>query len=188
MSLTGVSLLTTSGGAPNWGDLWCMLSAVIFGVHTWRSESITHRFTNTTELVAAQLFVLAAASACLAAPQLFETYSHIGMPGTIDNFQHLPWPDILFLGVGTTAFTLWIEMAALRDVSAPLAALIYTSEPLWGASLAWIVLGERWGLQGWVGAAIILSSSLFAQLSKDSNSSKLPELDSEGRPVDVHSD
>ena len=73
-------------------------------------------------------------------------------------------------------------------VSAPLAALIYTSEPLWGASLAWIVLGERWGLQGWVGAAIILSSSLFAQLSKDSNSSKLPELDSEGRPVDVHSD
>ena len=38
----------------------------------------------------------------------------------------LPWPAIAYMGLATTAFTLWVEMHALKDVSAPLAALIYT--------------------------------------------------------------
>lgn len=33
-----------------------------------------------------------------------------------------------------------------------------------GAGLAWAVLGERWGAWGWVGAALILVSSLSAQV------------------------
>ena len=37
-------------------------------------------------------------------------------------------------------------------------------EPVLGAGLAWAVLGERWGAWGWVGAALILVSSLSAQI------------------------
>lgn len=76
----------------------------------------------------------------------------------------LPLPMVLYMGLATTAFTLWVEMHALKDVSAPLAALIYTSEPLWGALFAWTLLGERWGATGWLGAALIIGSSLGAQL------------------------
>ncbi len=75
----------------------------------------------------------------------------------------LPWAALAFMGLGTTAFTLWVEMHALKDVSAPLAALIYTAEPLWGALFAWVLLGERWGPTGWAGAALIIGSSLAAQ-------------------------
>ena len=40
----------------------------------------------------------------------------------------------------------WIEMNALKEVSAPVAAIIYSAEPLWGAGLAWGILGERCAL------------------------------------------
>jgi hypothetical protein len=46
-----------------------------------------------------------------------------------------------------------------------LAALIYTAEPLWGGLFAYMVLAERWGPMGWVGAALIITASLASQLS-----------------------
>ena len=47
-------------------------------------------------------------------------------------------------------------MAAMRDVSATETARIYGLEPLWGAGFAWFLLGERWGMSGWIGAALVL--------------------------------
>ena len=57
-----------------------------------------------------------------------------------------------------------VEMHALKTVSAPLAALIYTAEPLWGALFAWVLLDERWGPTGWVGATLIVASTAASQL------------------------
>ena len=59
---------------------------------------------------------------------------------------------------------LQVEMHALKTVSAPLAALIYTAEPLWGALFAWVLLKERWGPTGWAGAALIIASTAASQL------------------------
>lgn len=44
----------------------------------------------------------------------------------------------------------------MRDVSATETAIIYGLEPLWGAGFAWFLLGERWGVAGWIGAALVL--------------------------------
>lgn len=49
-----------------------------------------------------------------------------------------------------------VQLLAMRSVSATEAAVIFTLEPLWGAAFAWFLLGERWGLRGWIGAAFIL--------------------------------
>ena len=163
----GVSLLTTSGGAPNWGDAICVLSAVLFGVHKWRSESITASVEDTSGLVALQLAVLAASSLALAAPAAVSALADGGASDALAFAAALPWLEILFMGIGTTALTLYIEMDALKEVSAPLAALIYSAEPLWGAAFAWVLLSERWGAQGWVGAALIVASSLASQLGGD---------------------
>lgn len=60
MDVTGVALLTTSDATPNYGDGLCVLSALMFGVHKWRSETATVKFVeNTQELVAIQLGTLA---------------------------------------------------------------------------------------------------------------------------------
>ena len=77
-----------------------------------------------------------------------------------------PWPNLVFMGVFTTAAVLWMEAHALKSVSAPLAALIYSSEPVWGAAFAFMV-GERFGPVGWLGAALVAGSSVAAQALGD---------------------
>lgn len=55
-------------------------------------------------------------------------------------------------------------MVAMRDVSATEAALIYGLEPVWGATFAWFLLGERWGLLGWIGAVFVIGEYGFYYL------------------------
>lgn len=163
-AIIGVGMLTSSGGDPTWGDALCIVSATLFGVHKYRSEIVTAQVEETTELIAVQLFGLAAASALVTAPEVISTLQEHGVAGTFNSVLGLPWPALFFMGLGTTALTLWIEMNALKEVSAPVAAIIYSAEPLWGAGLAWCLLDERWGPLGWAGAALIIASSLGAQL------------------------
>lgn len=58
-----------------------------------------------------------------------------------------------------------VQLTALGTVSSIDASIIYTAEPVMGAALAFVVLGERWGPTGWWGAALIVASSLAAQLT-----------------------
>mmetsp|Transcript_20667 Transcript_20667/g.62280 ORF Transcript_20667/g.62280 Transcript_20667/m.62280 type:complete len:473 (+) Transcript_20667:213-1631(+) len=171
VALIGVGMLTSSGGDPTWGDALCIASAVLFGVHKWRSESVTAEVAETTELIAVQLAALAVASAVLTVPEVLGDIQVESTAQLWASFAGLPWPALLFMGLGTTALTLAIEMNALKHVSSPVAAIIYTAEPLWGAGLAYAILGERWGALGWVGATLIIGSSLAAQLA-DNKSSK----------------
>lgn len=46
------------------------------------------------------------------------------------------------------------------DVSARDTAVIYGLEPLWGAGFPWFILGERWGMAGSIGAALVLGNAL----------------------------
>lgn len=172
-ALFGISLLTGDGGQPNLGDLACVVSAILFGVHTWRVEAIVCSVNDAKALVTLQLAVLAMCSIALATPELIETVSTDGLAGTLELSKALPWGDVLFMGVGTTALTLWIEMESLKDVSAATAALIYTSEPIWGAMFAWVMLSERWGGQGWAGAALVVGASIYSQVSGDSDKLKI---------------
>lgn len=54
-----------------------------------------------------------------------------------------------------------MQIAAMRDVSATDTAIIYGLEPVWGAGFAWFLLGERWGIHGWIGAALVLGKNIF---------------------------
>lgn len=167
VALLGVGCLTTSGSDPNIGDLWCIISAILFGVHKWRSEALTGQFEETTELVAVQIFFLALAALVYCIPQFWHTIQDDSWGQFLKQVQALPWPALAYMGLGTTALTLWLEMSSLKEVSSPLAALIYTAEPVWGSLFAYLFLEERWGALGWVGAALIIASSLFSQLAGD---------------------
>ena len=68
----GVSLLTSGGTGFNKGDALCVLSAFIFGQHKFRTETVTHQFDNTQDLVAVQLAVLASCSFLATVPALAE--------------------------------------------------------------------------------------------------------------------
>jgi drug/metabolite transporter (DMT)-like permease len=64
----------------------------------------------------------------------------------------------------STDAVLLLELVALRWVSSVDAAIVYTTEPVLGAIIAWFVLGERFGPKGFLGAAIIIVAALTTQL------------------------
>lgn len=172
VAIFGVGLLTGDGaggggGAPILGDFLCVLSAFFFGVHKWRTEKYTTELEDTSELMAMQLGVLAGASMLLLVPELASFFTSHGVKDAVDAIPAIPWLELAYMAVFTTSLTLWIEVEALKAVSAPTAALIYTSEPLWGTVFAYLFLGDRFGPTGWIGATLIIGSSLVAQFFGD---------------------
>lgn len=70
--------MTSSGADPNIGDALCILSATLFGVHKWRSETVTAVFKDTTnELISIQLAVLAVASALVTLPDVIGMFRYV---------------------------------------------------------------------------------------------------------------
>ncbi|KAH6801778.1 hypothetical protein C2S51_033224 [Perilla frutescens var. frutescens] len=174
MSVVGISMLECSGSPPNIGDLFNFLSAIFFGIHTLRTEHIsrTTRKENLLALLGYEVAVVAALSTlwCLMGSNLVGIQENDGISWTWDWIFAFPWIPALYTGVFSTGLCLWGEIAALRDVSATETAMIYGMEPLWGAAFAWFLLGERWGLAGWIGAALILGGSLTVQIFGGSGS------------------
>ncbi|KAH9746328.1 Integral membrane protein DUF6 containing protein [Citrus sinensis] len=95
-----------------------------------------------------------------------------------------PWIPALYTGIFSTGLCLWIEMAAMRDVSATETAIIYGLEPVWGAGFAWFILGERWGATGWLGAALVLVGSLTVQIFGSSSPSNCNEDEKRSKKAD----
>ena len=78
----------------------------------------------------------------------------------------------------TLASVLCVQLVALKEVSSTECALVYSMEPVLGAGFAFLALGERWGPTGWLGAAIIVASSLTGQIlggDPDSGAAKSAE-------------
>ncbi|KAF4402602.1 hypothetical protein G4B88_012387 [Cannabis sativa] len=82
----------------------------------------------------------------------------------------------------------YVQMAAMRDVSATETAIIYALEPVWGGGFAWFLLGERWGTAGWVGAALVLGGSLSVQILGSFSSSSSKSGEDEKLDMAQHSD
>ncbi|XP_029127222.1 uncharacterized protein LOC109798993 isoform X2 [Cajanus cajan] len=179
MSIVGVGMLECSGSPPCVGDLLNFLSAVFFGVHMLRTEHISRS-------ISKQKFLpLLGYEICIVV--LFSTMWYLLGSG-INGAQHpfpsswtwkmlrdwmvdFPWIPAIYTGIFSTGLCLWVEMAAMCDVSATETAIIYGLEPVWGAGFAWFLLGERWGPTGWVGAALVLGGSLAVQIFGTSSNS-----------------
>ncbi|XP_074330944.1 uncharacterized protein LOC141668142 [Apium graveolens] len=172
MSLTGVGLLESSGSPPTVGDLLNFLSAVFFGVHMLRTEHISRNTDkkNFLPLLGYEVCVVAVFSILWYIVGGWVCGGKVINPSSwtwaefCNWFVMFPWVPALYTGVLSTGICLWVEMTAMCDVSATEAAIIYGLEPVWGAGFAWFLLGERWGVSGWIGAALVLGGSLTVQI------------------------
>ncbi|GAB4840414.1 hypothetical protein Ancab_021182 [Ancistrocladus abbreviatus] len=172
MSVIGVAMLESSGSPPCVGDLLTFLSAVFFGVHMLRTERIA-RITNKENylpLLGYEVCVIAVLSIMwyfiggwCAGTQGWDPHSW-SWKLLWESLVSVPWIPAIYTGFFSTGLCLWVEMAAMRDISATETAIIYGLEPVWGAGFAWFFLGERWGPAGWVGAALIIGASLMVQI------------------------
>ncbi|KAK4758730.1 hypothetical protein SAY87_020031 [Trapa incisa] len=192
MSVIGVGMLESSGSPPSVGDLLNFLSAVFFGIHILRTENISRRTDKKKflPLLGYEVCVVAFFSVLwYFTGSLFNSTQESGVSWTWamvwESLVEFPWIPALYTGVFSTGLCLWLEMAAMRDVSATETAVVYGLEPVWGAGLAWFLLGERWGIIGWIGAALVLGGSLTVQIYGSLSPTKSSSLTSS--PVIVHS-
>jgi drug/metabolite transporter (DMT)-like permease len=74
------------------------------------------------------------------------------------------WIPLLYLGVVTAAIT-WLVIFALKSLPASEAALIQTSEPVFGTIISFLVLGESFGWRGLMGSGLILIGTTLAVLN-----------------------
>ncbi|HEY7549501.1 MAG TPA: DMT family transporter [Hyphomicrobiaceae bacterium] len=73
-------------------------------------------------------------------------------------------PDILYVGLLSSALAFTVLTVALQHTPPSEAAVIVSIETVFAALAAFLVLGERMPAVGWLGAALILGATLLLQV------------------------
>jgi drug/metabolite transporter (DMT)-like permease len=152
LAVAGVGLLSYDGSPPNPGDLWTLGTALAYALYIWRLELFARRF-STLPLTGIQMLTVALLSLVW---MLWEK--------PVWNTADFPYFSLLYLGLVASALCIWLQALGQRRVPAPQAAVIFTLEPVYAAAFAYILLGERLGLQGLIGAGLIVAATLISQL------------------------
>jgi drug/metabolite transporter (DMT)-like permease len=153
MATVGLALLSLNDNLTiGYGDLLTVGCAVAFAFHIVYINKYGPQI-EPVVMVAVQLGVSAVAAFAMSA--LTETM----MPLTTDVLL-----GAVYLGVMATAVAFSIQVYAQRMTTATRSALIYTMEPVFAASFAYLAVGEVIGPRGLVGCALILGGMLVAEL------------------------
>lgn len=160
------------------GDMISLVQPIMFGIGFWRMEAAMEKYpTEASRLAAAQLLMVFLVSL---------SYLICGSPFT-DSCEILPsipelvaWlqdPNIMgmliWTGLITTAFTIWMETLALKTLSAAETTLIFSTEPLFSAAFAALVANEVLGYDAAIGAACIIGGCLVSGLDLEQSFERL---------------
>ena len=152
VAAVGLYFLTApDAGGLNRGDLWTLVTAVVFGGHIVAVSEFSKRF-DARRMVWLQL--PGTAIATLIAALLLE---HLRFEWSLGLGAAL-----LFLGVMSTAVALVWQMRAQREMSSARASLLFCLEPVFAALTSWLFWGEQFSLSQGLGAGLILSGMVLA--------------------------
>jgi drug/metabolite transporter (DMT)-like permease len=156
-------------GAFSRGDGLVALSALFWACHVVMTGSAA-RHGRPIGFTVVQFAVVAALAAIGAA--LLETV-------TFDGLRGAAW-DIAFVGLLSSALTFTLLTVALQHTPPSEAAVIVSTETLFAALAAYLVLGERLPAIGWTGAGLILLATLLVQLGPSLMTARRPRGASTG--------
>ncbi|PBB30250.1 DMT family transporter [Mesorhizobium sp. WSM3868] len=155
------------------GDLTALLSAGCYAL--WTVELGRHMQAHARPFTAAAAQFLVAAALALPLG---------GMQGNLSvKAAAEAGPELVVLGVFSTAVAFGIQIAALRFTSASHAAVIVSAESVFGAMGAAIFLGEHCSVVGALGAAIILGSILSVAMASRTPAARLPSRTAADAPI-----
>jgi len=156
LATAGLALLCFDLEPPNRGDLWVLACAVLFAFYVVALEAPVRRH-GAGRLSLVQLGSVAILAWIWSAP-------YFPVLATLDRRS---WLTLLYLGIAATGLTTLLQGLGQKIVSAPVAAVTFTLEPVFAACFAFLLLGEQPGARGWVGSALILGAMLLAALRGD---------------------
>ncbi len=159
----GFLLLTFPGGAGpiNRGDVLVFACAIVFAFYIVEI-SLRTRSHDALWLTTVQLAVVMVVAAVLGAVAR--------LAGAAFELRPLVWEgtflrSVLYLGTIGTVGTFVTQTWAQGHMSATHAAIIFALEPVWAALLAAWFLGERLGVSGWWGGALVLLGIVISELN-----------------------
>lgn len=134
------------------GDLLVAISAFFWAVHVVVVAQAT-RYSRPVTFSAIQFAVVALLG--LTGAMLFETISFSVLAAA--------WREIAYVGLLSSALTFTLLAIAMKYTPPTEATIIVSSETLFAALAAYLLLGERLSLVGWCGAGLILTAVLLVQ-------------------------
>jgi drug/metabolite transporter (DMT)-like permease len=166
----GPALMTSTAGTENAvdlfvpGDVLCFLQAVFFGVGYWRLESASVKYPNQAgRITAGQLLALGVGATGVA--------TVVGLPSLTQLQDWLFNPfvqySLLWTGLVSTAFCLYLETVALKVVSATELTVLMTSVSLWGSGFAFLTMHEILPPIGMLGGLAILAGCILSTTEKE---------------------
>lgn len=156
-SVLGAGLLAFQHGGDfprlAWGDALIVLAAFLRGVMVCltRRHGDRHRLPALTT-TAVQMGVMSLGSAALMVAVHGQAWPAMPRTGTF-------WMAMAFLVLLCTVLAFFIQNYAASRTSPSRVSLLMGSEPLWGALIAALALGDRMTPQGWVGGLLIVVSA-----------------------------
>lgn len=160
----------------NKGDTLVLICAITFALHIVITGRVAPKFPLiplcTLQLAAVSIYSAIAALATEPVGQ--QTWQALKQPIVLTT--------IVVSGMLATAFAFWAQTAAQRLLQPYKVGLIFASEPLFAHIAAAIVLGERLGVMGWLGAALIIGGMLVAELGDRRHPPKMQPVDMNAAP------
>ncbi len=169
LCLIGIALLTLNETLkPALGDIICLLVPTFYAVDLMLTEkAVADPEVDPLALGICDLAVVGVVMLVLSF--IVETPA----------LPHSPkvWAAALFLGIFCSGVCLVLQSVYQKDTTASRAGLIFTLEPVFSAVFAFFLLGERLGLKGYIGAALMLASLFVMELD-------IPFFDKKGEKED----
>ena len=162
IALIGLALITLDGaqGGLNIGDLITVIGTIIVAFYILRVEAYVKEG---NPLNIATIQVLTVGLLSLIPAFILETPI---ADLSIQALTPLMIRNLLILSIGCTSIAYLLANYAQSIVSASRTALLYVFEPLFGAFLGWLLLGEVVGIQGIIGALLITFATIMPQFTK----------------------
>jgi drug/metabolite transporter (DMT)-like permease len=134
------------------GDLLVLAAAAVYSLQIVLMERYAPRFDalafTFVEMLAAAIAFLAVAAA----------RGELGLP-----HGWTVWGALLVTGVFASALGFLVQTWAQRRTSATRTALAFAMEPVWTAFFGFTLAGDRLGLLGWGGCAVIMAGIVCAE-------------------------
>lgn len=162
LALIGLALVTLDGaqGGLNIGDLITVIGTIVVAFYILRVEAYVKQG-NPLNIATIQVMTVGLLS--LVPALIFE--SPIA-DLSIQALTPLMVRNLLILSIGCTSIAYLLANYAQSIVSASRTALLYVFEPIFGAFLGWLLLGEVVGIQGIIGALLITIATIMPQFMK----------------------
>ena len=138
----------------NVGDLLCIFSAIFYSIWMVLLGELVKRSCSGVLITVLQF--ASTSLICLAISLLTEINSSVGIQAAL--------PEVVYLGVVSTAIPFLLQSFAQSRTSASEAAILVSAEAIFGAAAAYLLLGESISPAAMLGAGLIATGIVTIQL------------------------